>query len=235
MILLNVHAVLPRTRSNGPGLRAAVWVQGCTVGCPGCFNVATHTHERRRLWHPERLAERLVRPEIDGISILGGEPFEQAEACAALARAARALGGNVLTYSGYRWERLRRSLLPEVWELIAASDALVTGPYVAARRTTSRPYVGSENQEIILRTDSFSAEDFAPRSAAAIEGFSDGATTIWTGIGERGSAADEGTQTMPKVVGSSFVRIETCDLRGGRSPTSVVRPPRRAPMLRRTR
>lgn len=190
MVLLNVHAVLPRTLSNGPGLRAAVWVQGCTIGCPGCFNVDTHTHARRRLWRPEHLAERLVEEGVEGVTILGGEPFEQAEACAAFARAARVLGANVLTYSGYRWERLRRSLLPEIRGLIEASDALVTGPYVEARRTTARAYVGSDNQEIILRTAAFSEADFLPRSPVSVEGFADGATTVWTGIGERGSAAD---------------------------------------------
>ena len=75
-----------RTQANGPGLRAAVWVQGCTLGCPGCFNAQTHAHQARTLVDPTQLAGDLLRdPAIEGLSILGGEPFQQAAASALLA------------------------------------------------------------------------------------------------------------------------------------------------------
>ena len=37
-----IHAIEPRSRANGPGVRFVVWLQGCTLGCPGCFNPSTH-------------------------------------------------------------------------------------------------------------------------------------------------------------------------------------------------
>jgi anaerobic ribonucleoside-triphosphate reductase activating protein len=91
----------PRTRVNGPGWRAAVWVQGCTIRCPGCFNPDTHPHVARQLWDPDRLADALVREDVEGVSILGGEPFEQAAACARLATAPAGRQASVVTYSGY--------------------------------------------------------------------------------------------------------------------------------------
>ena len=44
---IRLHAFEPASRANGPGPRAAVWFQGCTLGCPGCFNPDTHPHEPR--------------------------------------------------------------------------------------------------------------------------------------------------------------------------------------------
>ena len=84
-LFLNVADIQLRSRVNGPGLRSVIWVQGCTRGCPGCFNPHTHPHDPRHLLDPEALAQRLMRvPDTDGITLSGGEPFEQAAACAVL-------------------------------------------------------------------------------------------------------------------------------------------------------
>ncbi len=181
--VLNVSAVRLRTRTNGPGWRAAVWVQGCTIRCPGCFNPGTHAHEARTLWVPEKLAERLVVPGIEGLTILGGEPFEQAATCARLARRARELGGSVVTYSGYNWRYLRRSALAEVHALIAATDLLIAGPFVASLPTDGRGWHGSTNQEFVFLSDRY---DDSIRSqfdeAPVVEIWTDGRVADWSGI-----------------------------------------------------
>ncbi len=181
--LLNVSAIRPRTRTNGPGWRAAVWVQGCTIRCPGCFNPDTHPHERRRLWQPEKLAAHLMEGEVEGISVSGGEPFEQAAACARLASEARRLGGSVVTYSGYTFAHLKRSLLPEVRALLEVTDLLIAGPYVAALATDGRGWHGSRNQEFVFLTrryDERVREQF--EEAPVIEVWTDGVMANWTGI-----------------------------------------------------
>lgn len=157
-VYLNVAAVRLRTRVNGPGLRAAVWVQGCTIRCPGCFNPDTHPHVARELWDPDILADRMLNGPVEGISILGGEPFEQAAACTILARRARAAGKSVVTYSGYTAAFLRGSPLPEVRDLLAASDLLIAGPYVAGRNNDGRGWHGSTNQEFVFLTDRYGSE-----------------------------------------------------------------------------
>lgn len=153
--LLNVSELLTHTRVNGPGLRAAVWVQGCTLKCPGCFNAVTHPHRARTLMDPEALADQLMLPEHEGLTILGGEPFEQAAACARLASRAAKHGKSVVTYSGYTYERLRNSTRPDVLSLLNATDLLIAGPFVAAARNGGAGWHGSSNQEFVFLSDRY--------------------------------------------------------------------------------
>jgi len=181
--LLNVAAVRPRTCVNGPGWRAAVWVQGCTIRCPGCFNPDTHPHVARQLWDPERLADVLLREDVEGVSILGGEPFEQAAACAALAHRVQLAGKSVVTYSGYTASALHAMALPAVRDLLAATDLLIAGPYVAAARNDGRGWHGSTNQEFVCLTTRYNLDILrAVDSVPVVEIRIDGARIDWTGI-----------------------------------------------------
>ena len=181
---LNVAAVRRRTRVNGPGLRNAVWVQGCSLRCPGCFNPETHAHEARRLFDPEVLADQLVpESDVEGITILGGEPFEQAAACAKLARRAQIRGASVVTYSGYSWRILCASQTVEVRELLAATDLLIAGPYVAALAQDGRGWHGSTNQEFVFLTSRYDRSITASfDELPVIEVRTDGVHEDWTGI-----------------------------------------------------
>lgn len=181
--LLNVAGVVPRTRANGPGLRAAVWVQGCTRGCRGCFNPETHAHRAARLLDPEALAAQLAAtPDLEGLSLLGGEPFEQARCSARLAAAARRRGLSIITWTGYPAAWLSRSTLPEVQALIAASDVLVAGPYRQAQREPRPRLWGSANQEVVHLTSRYTPEmlsRWSPPQAVEVVVSPDGVT--WTG------------------------------------------------------
>ena len=80
-LLLNVSSTMSRSRANGPGVRAVVWVQGCTIGCPGCYSAPTHPHSANSLVEPSEVVEWILSiPDIEGITVSGGEPFEQAGA-----------------------------------------------------------------------------------------------------------------------------------------------------------
>ncbi|HRI08479.1 MAG TPA: 4Fe-4S single cluster domain-containing protein [Nannocystaceae bacterium] len=182
-VLINVAAIRRRTRVSGPGWRAAVWVQGCTIRCPGCFNPDTHPHVARHLWDPERLADELLRGDVEGVSLLGGEPFEQAAACAALARAVQDAGKTVVTYSGYTVSDLSASTLPETRALIAATDLLIAGPYLAAARNDGRGWHGSTNQEMVFLSDRYGPEIFEVLDALpVVELRTDGERLDCTGI-----------------------------------------------------
>ena len=75
---------LASTTAEGPGLRSALWVQGCSVHCPGCFNPQLWAEMGGRVENPADLAERFVADAlsagVEGITLLGGEPFDQAAA-----------------------------------------------------------------------------------------------------------------------------------------------------------
>lgn len=155
-LYLNVSAIRRRTRVNGPGLRTAVWVQGCSIRCPGCFNPDTHPHTARALFDPEVLAEQLLTDsDVEGITILGGEPFEQALACARLARHARRRGASVVTYSGYPAPYLIGSPLEPVQALLAATDLLIAGPFVHKYANDGQGWHGSTNQELVFLTSRY--------------------------------------------------------------------------------
>ena len=97
--MIRVHDVLPRSSIYGPGERWVLWVQGCTLGCKGCWNVETWS----RRTGTERTVASLVSEleaaasagDLEGISLLGGEPLQQAEPVLELIHAAREMGLSV--------------------------------------------------------------------------------------------------------------------------------------------
>ncbi|HTM20927.1 MAG TPA: 4Fe-4S single cluster domain-containing protein [Kofleriaceae bacterium] len=144
---LRVHAVEPASRANGPGVRATVWLQGCTLGCPGCFNPATHAADGP-ITPVAELVDRIAALPVDGLTVSGGEPFEQPDGLRALIEGVRARTGlSVLVFSGFTLEELRaRAGAPAILALI---DVLVDGRYRSGERL-ARGLRGSANQRIHL-------------------------------------------------------------------------------------
>jgi anaerobic ribonucleoside-triphosphate reductase activating protein len=144
-----VHAIERRSRANGPGVRFVVWLQGCTLACPGCFNPGTHGGGGREIAISE-IAAQLAAAKVDGLTLSGGEPLQQPAAAAALLDAARALGLSTLVFSGYTLAEIRA--LPGGPDVLARLDVLVDGRYVASERL-GRGLRGSTNQRIHLLTE----------------------------------------------------------------------------------
>ena len=161
---LFVHAVEPRSRANGPGARFVVWLQGCTLGCAGCFNPATHGNRGGRAVTVAELAAQ-IPDDVEGISLSGGEPLQQAAAAAELLAAARARGLSTLVFSGYTLAEIEQ--LPAGPAVLAATDVLVDGRYVAAERL-ARGLRGSANQHIHLLTARYTLADVEATPVAEI-------------------------------------------------------------------
>ncbi len=104
---IRLYGTVPDSIVDGPGLRFAVFVQGCTHACPGCHNPKSQPSCGGDIRTIEALlAEINANKLAQGITLSGGEPFEQAAACAEIAKAAHDQGLSVWTYSGYRYEDL---------------------------------------------------------------------------------------------------------------------------------
>lgn len=157
--MLNVAHVVPRTESEGPGARFALWVQGCPLRCPGCCNPEFLAFEPRAAREPEALAREALAAGVEGVTLLGGEPFAQAEALALFCERARAGGLSVMAFSGFTLAELRAQPDPAVARLLSLCDLLVDGPFDPARRTTARRWVGSENQVMHFLTGRYAPED----------------------------------------------------------------------------
>jgi anaerobic ribonucleoside-triphosphate reductase activating protein len=158
-LTMQIAQVVPCTEAEGPGKRFAVWFQGCPLRCPGCCNpefLPFNGGQTKTLLEMAQWMDR-TREEngIEGITLLGGEPFAHALAAAALAREARRLGLSVMVFSGYTLEQLREMPEPGVIELIRLTDILVDGPYVRERPDTERRWIGSTNQRIHFLTDRY--------------------------------------------------------------------------------
>lgn len=133
----------------GPGRRLGIWVQGCSIRCPGCISSDTWAKMAPDVEVGELLDH--VRPwlhECDGITISGGEPFEQPEALEQLLHAIRQLSGvSVLVYSGLPLEELAAS------DVVKGGlvDCLITDPFDASMGQTK--YLrGSDNQRMTCLT-----------------------------------------------------------------------------------
>jgi anaerobic ribonucleoside-triphosphate reductase activating protein len=144
---LRIHRFVPFTRAEGPGERACLWVQGCPIRCAGCAVPWTWDPRGGEWMDVRALAEQILAgPPIEGVTFLGGEPFEQAAALAELGGILRGAGLSVLTFSGYTLERIRRADRADWNALLGVTDLLIDGPFVRARLDLSRPWVGSANQ-----------------------------------------------------------------------------------------
>ncbi|MFI8633118.1 4Fe-4S single cluster domain-containing protein [Microbacterium sp. NPDC077663] len=185
---------VPSTDAEGPGTRATVWMQGCAVHCPGCFNPHLWATRGAQLNDPAALAAEWVDAAVsagaEGITLLGGEPFDQAGALAVVAEAFRAAGLGVMAFSGYTLGRLQEwsQERPDIARLLAATDLLCDGPYLAGLPDTRRPWIGSRNQSIRALT---------PRYAAAVERIArdGGQDALEVRIGPDGAVAVNGWAT----------------------------------------
>ena len=149
---LRIAGVINESIADGPGIRLVVFTQGCSHNCPGCHNPHTHAFDSGELVDTDKLISDVKRNLLlDGITLSGGDPFEQAEACAVLAAGVKRLGLNVITYTGYTYERLIELAGERAGytELLNNTDLLIDGPFLLKERNPLLKFRGSTNQRII--------------------------------------------------------------------------------------
>lgn len=152
-------AIKKRDIANGIGVRVVLFVSGCTHHCKGCFQPETWDFQYGQDYTAETENEIMeaLRPDfIDGLTLLGGEPFEpqnQAELVKLLRRVRRELPQKtVWAFSGYTYEELTgesRARCQVTDEMLSLVDVLVDGEFVEEKRNISLQFRGSENQRLI--------------------------------------------------------------------------------------
>ena len=137
---------------DGPGLRFVIFAQGCVHRCKDCHNPDT--------WDPlggfpvsagDLLAQVKKEKLIKGVTFSGGEPFLQAAPLAWLGREIKNLGLDIITFTGYTWDKLQAlsSQQEAVKDLMLVSDYIIDGPFIPGEKDFDLPFRGSRNQRII--------------------------------------------------------------------------------------
>lgn len=134
----------PESIVDGEGIRFVIFTQGCPHHCKGCHNPESHDFNGGTEYDTADIVRMFAEnPLIKGITLSGGEPFCQQEACMELAREAHRLNLNVWCYTGYEFHAVIGSpLLREI-------DVLVDGEYVESLKSLSLRFRGSYNQRLI--------------------------------------------------------------------------------------
>lgn len=143
----------PLTEAHGPGKRFALWLQGCSLLCPGCINqdmLPENGGSDMRVTQMTSLIQRQVHSAfpIDGVTFMGGEPMIQASAVAdILAWCKENTDLNTILFSGYTLSALRKSKDPDIQRVLEMLDVIIDGRYVQEKRAMD-DIRGSNNQRI---------------------------------------------------------------------------------------
>lgn len=159
--VLNINKIIEETQSEGPGKRFCIWVQGCSRHCKGCFAADTWDFKPKNLYTSESLISMInEQKNIEGVTILGGEPLEQPEAVAELVKGVHELGLTVLLFTGYRYDELTESDNVYWHKILQNTDVLIDGEFIEDEKCFDIPLIGSKNQTIRFLTDKYSMNDF---------------------------------------------------------------------------
>jgi anaerobic ribonucleoside-triphosphate reductase activating protein len=174
----------------GPGRRAGIWLQGCSIHCPGCVS--------RDTWQPASAMtdtaeivgwiQRVAADGLTGITVSGGEPLDQAAGLRTLLtgiRASSALADlDVLLYTGYSFAVLAKRCQP-IADLV---DAVISGPYLEST-PSQHPWMGSGNQVMTLLTERARDRFAKPPDVQQLQVSADGGRLWITGIPRKGDLA----------------------------------------------
>lgn len=150
---MRIAGIVEESVTDGPGIRFAVFFQGCIHECPGCHNPGTHDMSGGKEMTLEEIVSYMDNPLLDGVTLTGGDPFMQPKDAYLIAKEAHRRGFDVITYTGYTIEQLFEINDEDMMTLLKESDVLVDGPFVLSLRTLDIPFVGSSNQKIIYVKD----------------------------------------------------------------------------------
>lgn len=150
---LNIAKIIDVTEAEGPGLRTAIWTQGCLKRCRGCCNADFLKIEPATIYEPLEIIKRIKDNKenygIEGITLLGGEPFLQACSLGIVAEACQKMELSVMIFSGYLLSELIESKFKGSTQLLKYSDVLVDGEFDITQIEEKRNWVGSRNQRFI--------------------------------------------------------------------------------------
>ena len=147
-----LYRIYHHSTVDGPGRRTVVQVAGCSILCAGCYIPETHLRANGRLVSITEIISEIDKKngEHDGVTILGGEPFDQPESLRILVENLKAKNYHLVIYSGYTLETLLARGQESVNRILSNTDLLIDGAFVRELASNAGEYRGSSNQRLIL-------------------------------------------------------------------------------------
>ena len=157
---MKIYKILKNTAVEGPGQRFCIWVQGCKKHCKGCFAKETWDFDSGEIYSVKELYSLIkAQDNIEGVTFLGGEPFEQAKELSALSKMVKRNNLSVLCFTGYTLEELKLKKDKYINDFFSYIDLLIDGGFEQEHFDLSRPWVGSSNQRFIFLTSRYCEND----------------------------------------------------------------------------
>jgi anaerobic ribonucleoside-triphosphate reductase activating protein len=148
-MVINIHSLIKNSRVNGPGDRFVIWTQGCRKGCKNCYNPETWSHYKNNLIPIDEIFESIKNSSATGVTISGGDPFEQPKEIFSLLEKISLLDlkDGVIVFTGYTLEEIKKD--PQLESCLK---------YIDEKRISSG-LAGSSNQEFYFLSDKISRDE----------------------------------------------------------------------------
>ena len=136
---------------DGPGIRTAIFFQGCNHKCPGCHNPETWDKDKGDVVSTTDIINQILSDKfIDGVTFTGGDPLMQSSAATIIAKALKEKSINIWCYTGYTFEEIKSLKAgKDALELLNYIDTLVDGRFVLSKKSSECIFRGSTNQRLI--------------------------------------------------------------------------------------
>ncbi|MCX4312380.1 MAG: 4Fe-4S single cluster domain-containing protein [Clostridia bacterium] len=152
---MQVERVIAGVETLGPGKRICIWVNGCNRDCAGCVSPELRKYKPENECDITAVIGKFDLSRFDGVTVSGGEPFEQTAELAKLAEFVRSRGvKDVLVYTGYTIEQLRARKDDTTDYVLENIGVLIDGPYIDGENNDKGNLKGSDNQRVIFVDDS---------------------------------------------------------------------------------
>ena len=151
--MINVHSFFYEENEHlyGPERRLVLFLQGCSIRCKGCANSALWEFGQGR----DIPAEQVLKlcEDVDGVTLLGGEPLDQTEALLPIVSGLKKSGKTVVLFTGYKYKELS----PAARRIWRNSDIVISGRFEQAKRSLYLQFRGSTNQRVYTHSGKYAS------------------------------------------------------------------------------
>ncbi len=166
---MKIAEIVYSSKSEGPGKRFVIWLQGCSIGCKNCINQEMLSFDGGSIISIDQIFKQILDSkrdnDITGVTFLGGEPLDQKNEVLRLLKKIKGNGLNSILFTGYGYKKLLNQMNPVIDEIFDNLDVLIEGPYIDEEYTEKLYLRGSTNQKIIFLSEKINKKEFKKKNS----------------------------------------------------------------------